>query len=348
MSKVNILVVGAGAIGGFLGAMLSKFPLKYRVALVARGAHYRAMKEHGGLQITINSESEKPEYFLAKDLQLYENLAQAENSAPYDIIFLAVKAHQLIDIAVDKSWKNLLHDRTILVPLQNGLPWYLFLVRPSNDKLCGTRLKSVDPTGELERAFASRRIVGCIAMPACTVPKPGYIEHEHGWAFPLPASEQAQFVAKVLKDVGFRPKCHDDFEAELWLKSLGSAIFNPVSALTGAVLGEFADDPRVVSLTYRIMDEVRSVAKAVGKQIPVSNEQRLKGATRIGHHKTSMLQDVEAGKSTLEIDALVSSVIEIAEITNTSVPTLSVIYDLIRMKQRALARAGQHPPKARL
>ena len=339
----KFLIVGAGAIGGFLGAVLSR-ENSYQVTMIARGAHLQAMKKNG-LHVKLNSLSKTPESFVATRINYAANLQDSLKYGPFDVVFLCVKAQQLIDIARDPYWLKTLHDRTILVPLQNGLPWYLFLSRPASDPFHGIRLKSVDPTGELEKAFETRRIVGCIAMPASTLVEPGVIDHEHGWSFPLPADPQAKIVAELISKVGFRPKCHENFEEELWLKSLGSAIFNPVSALTGAVLGEFADDPKIVAFTYKVMNEVRSVASAIGITIPVTNEKRLQGATRIGDHKTSMLQDVEAGKPSLEIDALVASVVEVAEIAKVNVPTLEVILNLVRMKQRSLAREAAKKAK---
>ena len=342
-AETRFLVVGAGAIGGFIGACLSRVP-EFRVTLIARGPHYHAMKAEG-LKVTLEGHSKTPSEFVAKDLNVCMNLEQSAPHGPFDVVLLAVKAHQLIDIARDRFWKANIHAETVLVPLQNGLPWYMFLVRPVTDKFHGTRLKCVDPTGELEAAFESQRIVGCIAMPACSIDRPGHILHEHGWSFPLPSGPKAQLLADQLRKGGFQPRCYEDFEVELWVKIVGSAFFNPASALTGAVLGDFAQDPRIVSLTYRVMDEVRAVAKAVGKTIPVSNERRLKGAAKIGDHKTSMLQDVEAGKSALEVEALVGTVVEIAELTKTPVPTLSVVYDLMCMKQRSLKRAEEQRQK---
>jgi len=332
----KILIVGAGAIGGFLGAVLSREP-SYEVVMIARGEHLQKMKQ-SGLTVVLNSLSKTPETFVANRLQLCPNIEASIKHGPFDVIFLCVKAHQLIDIARDAHWLKTLHENTLLVPLQNGVPWYTFLSRSPLDPFHGTQLKSVDPTGELERAFETRRIVGCIAMPACTIVEPGVIHHEHGWNFPLPASPGAKKVADIITKVGFTPRCHENFEEEIWLKSLGSAVFNPVSALTGATLGEFADDPKVLEFTNSCMDEVRATAKSVGVDIGISNERRLRGATRIADHKTSMLQDVEAGKPNIEVDALTASVVEVAEITKTPVPTLRVVLSMIRMKQRSMAR----------
>lgn len=335
----RFLIVGAGAIGGFIGAVLTR-ESSYQVVLIARGAHLEAMKKNG-LHVTLNSLSNQPERFVTKRISLAADLKEAGQNGPFDVIFLCVKAQQLVDIARDAHWPKLLHERTLLVPMQNGIPWYLFLARPKGDPFAGVRLKSVDPTGELEKAFETSRIVGCIAMPAATLHQPGHVEHEHGWLLPLPASAEARNLARLLEKVGLQPKCYENFEEELWIKSLGSAIFNPVSALTGSVLGDFGATAETIAFTYHVMDEVRAVAKSVGITISVSNEKRLKGAVRIADHKTSMLQDVEAGKTALEIDALVAGVVEVAHLTKTHVPTLETILLLIRMKQRSLERQAK-------
>jgi len=343
--EVTFLVIGAGAIGGFLGACLAHRVPNYKVTMMARGEHHRVMKE-SGLHVKLNTLSKNPESFVTRDVRICQNLEESSEFGPYDVIFLAVKAQQLIDIARDRFWSKLIRDDTIIVPLQNGIPWYVFLTRPKGDPFYQVRLKSVDPTGGLEKAFDSNKLVGCIAMPASTLVRPGYIEHEHYWMFPMPDTPLAKRLAGYLSRAGFEPQCSRNFEEELWIKVLGSAIVNPVSALTGATLGEFADEPEIFQLFLQVMEEVRKVAKSVGITISVTSERRLRAAARIKDHKTSMLQDVEMGRTSLEIDALVGSVIEISKITKTEIPNLYLIYQLVRMKQRSMERQSRE--KARL
>lgn len=339
----SFLIVGAGAIGGFIGGMLARQdPVGNHVVLIARGPHYHAMKKNGGLHLTVNSDDQhKPrESFFIQGLVLHQKLAEVELKTGFDVVFLCVKAHQLQAVAEDEHWRGMINPHTRIITLQNGLPWFLFLSRPPANEFYGRRLTCVDPGAVLERAFPSQQVVGGVAMPACHIESPGVIVHTRMWQ--LPMSAKPDFCGgQQLCEAGFDCQYFADFESELWLKILGSAIFNPVSALTGATLGEFSSTDFAKRFTLRGMEEVRAVAKSVGVTIPVDSERRLRGASKITSHKTSMLQDAEAGKPGLEFQALIGTVVEIAGWTQTPIPTLSVVYDLIRMKENSLQRANK-------
>jgi 2-dehydropantoate 2-reductase len=359
-----ILIVGAGAIGGFIGGALAALSsnnntTNNKVTLLARGQHLKALQQQKGLKLIIDAESNKKKksYFITENINAVGNLSEAyekNNQKPFDIIFLTVKAHQLLDIARDPAWKRNIHSHTIIVPLQNGIPWYTFLQLPSSHPFSGRQLKSVDPTGELAMAFPTSQVIGAIAMPACTMRVPGEVIHEGNWAIPIANGYNpvmAQQLIDVMSNCGFKMQPHQDFLEELFIKSLGSAIFNPASALTGATLGELADEHDIFArqLCLDAMTEIRSVAKIAmqGKEISITNEQRLRGAGKLGFHKTSMLQDVLAGKYELEIECIVGAVVEVSSWCNIKTPVLATLYRLIKLKQRVMmnevvARNQQH------
>lgn len=332
---MKICVVGAGAIGGLLGARLAQ--AGHPVSLVARGPHLAAIRERG-LKLIQGGEE-----IVAKGLAATDNPAELP---PHDVILLALKAHQIAAVVDDLP--GLFTDAGVLVTLQNGIPWWYFQKLDSGAEYAGRAVNSVDPGGALARAIDPERIIGCIAYPAAVVAEPGVIRHIEGSRFPVGEpdgadSERVGRVARMLTGAGFKSPVLPDIRAEIWLKLWGNLCFNPISALTHASLEAICRFPASRDLAAVMMREAQAVAARLGIDFRVSVERRIQGAERVGRHKTSMLQDVEAGKA-LEIDGLLGAVIELAEMTGTEVPALKSIYacaslldDTIRREQIAIA-----------
>ena len=311
---MRFAIVGAGATGGFLGAHLAR--AGEDVLLIARGAHLEAMRSRG-LRV-LGPEGE----FTAKP-ECSDDLAAISSA---ETVFITLKAHQLPPVA-ERLGAALAPGATV-VSAQNGIPWWYFPDRV---------LESVDPGGAVSRAIPRERVLGCVVYPATQLEGPGVVRHVEGNRFTLgepdgSRSERAQAISAALGRAGLKAPVSTRIAQELWLKLLGNATFNPVSALTGASLGRMATDGR--DLVESLMREVAAVAAAVDVELPLSIEKRIEGAAEVGEHKTSMLQDVEAGKPT-EIDALVGSIVEIARDRGVAVPGLEALYRLVKLLEAA-------------
>lgn len=335
-------------------AAMMKLSNQYHVTLVARGLHGEKIKKEG-LTLITDSHDDKRETktrLVWMDEVAY-HLADIPHGETFDIVVLAVKANQLRPIAVDAHFPRLITKATAIVTIQNGLPFYLFL-QGKNGPLEGRRLTSVDPDGALERAFPPTQIVGCVALPASRIVSPGVIEHENGWAFPMDGflRDKSAIVKRVFETSGFTVKLNPDFDVELWTKVLGSAIFNPVCAITGATLRQLATSEFRTTCAMG-MEEVRAIAEfAMGRPLGVSNEQRLRGAARVGDHKPSMLQDVEAGRTDIELAGIVSTVIEIGSWrgsrgtgSSPPPPVLFTIQELTKLKILVMQEEQQQAKK---
>eukprot|EP00186_Timspurckia_oligopyrenoides_P005044 CAMPEP_0182441514 /NCGR_PEP_ID=MMETSP1172-20130603/489_1 /TAXON_ID=708627 /ORGANISM="Timspurckia oligopyrenoides, Strain CCMP3278" /LENGTH=331 /DNA_ID=CAMNT_0024635857 /DNA_START=164 /DNA_END=1159 /DNA_ORIENTATION=- len=259
---------------------------------------------------------------------------------PQDFIFLAVKQHQLIPIL--DSLKPLIHSNSIIIPLQNGVPWWFFQSYTFQKSLQNTPLHSIDPhPHSLFHSFDPSQIVACVVYPAATIIAPGEIEHEDGWRLPVgdivsrelldsEIESNAKIVSNVLEDGGFKSFVLDEIRSEIWLKLWGSAVFNPVSALCHASLGTLCGWSGIETWMKLVMEEVQNVGEKVGCKMRVSLEKRLIGAAKVGDHKTSMLMDVEFGRKS-ELEPILGAVIEIAALTNTPVPRLDTLYNLMKL-----------------
>ena len=248
-----------------------------------------------------------------------------------DLVILALKAHQIVEIA--EQLPRLYHDDTVVLPLQNGIPWWFF--QKFGGPFDGRRIVALDPEGVLERNIPVERIVGAIAYPAAERDAPGVIRLVEGDRFPVgeldgERSARAQAIAQSLGAAGFKSRVLSDIRAHLWVKAWGNMAFNPISALTGTTLAQICRYPATRALAGRIMLEAAEVATALGLELRVSVEQRIEGAEKVGEHKTSMLQDVEAGRA-LEIDPLVGTFVELGELTRTPMPATSAIYELVSL-----------------
>jgi 2-dehydropantoate 2-reductase len=323
---VKIAVLGAGAIGGFLGARLARAGVD--VVLIARGPHLKTMRDSGLRVVEAGGD-------WAVRVDATDDFAAMRDA---DAVFVTLKAHSLPPVA-ERMAENL-GDETAVVSAQNGIPWWYFQ-RHGGD-LEGIHLETVDPGGVIARAIDPRRVIGCVVYPATSLVSPGVVRHTEGERFSLGELDGAQSprsldLSRVLVSAGLKAPVQPKIRAELWLKLLGNAVFNPLSALTRATLGDMAQSPLVADVVRAAMQEVDAVARRVGIGISVSIDQRIKGAARVGDHKTSMLQDLEAGRP-MEIDALTGSVVELGDRLGIPVPHLRTLYSAVKLLQSSAPR----------
>src|SRR5215475_13612456 len=303
--EMRFAVVGAGAIGAFVGAMLAKSGED--VTLIARGAHLRAMQEH--------------------DVRVRGSLGEFEarpavtddpaSIGAVDVALLTLKAHSLIEMA--------------------------------------PRLSTVDPGGVISRYLDPALTIGCVVYPSTIIAEPGVVEHIEGTRFAIgepdgSKSERCRRIADAFIKAGLRCPIRADIRHDMWVKLMGNVAFNPISALTRATLVEIVQCPETRALAAEIMTEAESVAKRLGVDIGVSVEQRIEGAEKVGHHKTSMLQDVEAGRP-LELEAIVGAVVELGGKMGLSLPGARTVYACVKLlaqsaPNRMSPRNDESPPGA--
>jgi 2-dehydropantoate 2-reductase len=257
-----------------------------------------------------------------------------EAAGPQDAVILALKAHDIDEVAADLP--SLFGPDTFVVTIQNGIPWWYF--QRHGGPYEGHRLEALDPTGVIEEHIHPDRIIGCVAYPAAAVREPGVIQHVEGGRFPIgeldgTESARCEALVQVLEDAGFRSRVIADIRSELWLKAWGTLSFNPISALTRATLVDICRFPQTRELAATMMKEAQEIAGKLGIEFRRTIERRIAGAEGVGAHKTSMLQDVEAGLP-LEVEALVGSVIELARLTETPAPTIKAVYACTKLLER--------------
>jgi 2-dehydropantoate 2-reductase len=325
---VRIAILGAGAIGGFLGARLAKHGAD--VVLIARGPHLAAMRSDGLRLIEPDGES----VVRVEATDDFGALAQA------GAVFVTLKAHSLP--AVAERLARAIGPSTLVVSAQNGLPWWYFQ-RHGGD-LEGMHLETVDPGGVVARAIDPRNVIGCVVYPATSLVDPGVVKHVEGERFSLgeldgTRSDRLVALSRVLTGAGLKAPVQPRIRQELWLKLLGNAVFNPVSALTRSTLGEVATSELVAGVVRSAMEEVDAVARRVGIEVEMSIDQRIQGAARVGAHKTSMLQDLEAGRAT-EIDPMVGSVVELGDRLGVDVPHLRTLYANVKLLEKSILSTG--------
>lgn len=317
-STLEVCVVGAGAVGGLIGGKLALAGAD--VTLVDRGSHRRALEETGLRLVAPDGRRTQTEDLATRDAPPADR--------PMDLVVLGVKSYDLPAIAPTVS--GVVGPETAILPVQNGIPWWYF--HRFGGDLEGHRLTAADPDGLLERHVDSDRVIGCVPFVAATVVEPGTIHHTEGEWFPvgeLDGAEtvRAQGVASLFERAGLRSRVLEDVRSELWLKALGNLAFNPISALARATLAEVCREPATRALARAMMEEAKPVAEDLGVEFRRSIEDRIDGAEAVGDHRTSMLQDLERGRR-LELEALVGTVIELADLTDRSVPTIETIYAL--------------------
>ena len=326
---MKICVVGAGAIGGMLAVKFAR--TGHEVSVIARGAHLEAIRKQGLRYI------EGDEEVIVEDLNATDDLGAIKDQ---DVVLLAVKGHQIE--AVADQLMPMLAAEGVIVTLQNGIPWWYF--QKLDGEYAGNIVRTVDPDGKLAATIDPDRIIGCIAYPAASLDGPGVIRHIEGIRFPLgeldgSKSERLQALCDAFNQAGFKSRLITDIRSEIWLKLWGNLTFNPVSALTHSTLVDICQFPPTRELAAQMMTEAQQVAEKLGAVFRVSIDKRIDGAESVGKHKTSMLQDLEAGKA-LEIDGMLGVVIELGEQTGTPTPTLRAVMALVGLLDKTLREEG--------
>jgi len=326
---MRFLVAGAGAIGAYIGARMAH--AGFDVTLFARGPHLRAMQEHG---VQVRSSDGD---FVARPTMA----SSLEEVGPVDVVFLGVKAHGLPQLAPQLT--PVLGPETAVVSTQNGIPWWYF--QGFGGELEGLRLERIDPGGVISSAIEARRVLGSIVYFSTEISSPGVVQHIEGNRISLgepngSRSDRCRQIAEALIASGLRCPVTTRIRPEIWVKVLGNASLNPVSALTRATLVQMHRDPGVSSVIRNIMQEVEALSNKLGMELPVSIDQRMAGAEKVGEHKTSMLQDLEGGRP-LELEALVGAVVELGERVGLGMHCTRTVYSCTKLL--AQSAASQKP-----
>lgn len=322
---MKICIFGAGALGGYMAAKLAGVGAD--ISLVARGPHLAALQSKG---LTLIEDGRA---------QTYKERAtdDAASLGPQDYVILTLKAHSVP--AVVGQITPLLGPESPLVSGVNGVPWWYF--HRLGGPLEGTRLHSVDPGGVQWDGFGPDRVLGCVVYPAAEVTEPGTITHVEGNRFSLgePSGEKsarAEALSKVLTEAGLKAPVRPRLRDEIWVKLWGNLSFNPISALTHATLDVLCTDPGTRAVARGMMVEAQVIAAKLGVTFPIDVDRRIAGGAAVGAHRTSMLQDLLAGRP-MEIEALVGSVAELGQLTETPTPTIDTVLALMRLRAKTAA-----------
>ena len=326
---MKICIYGAGAIGGYLAHALAQAE-GVELSIIARGPHLEAINANG---LTLVKDGEP------KTVKV-NGTSNAADLGPQDAVFNSLKAHQAWGSA--DALKPLLGPETVVVTCQNGVPWWYF--HKIGGEYEGRTLDAVDRGDRQWNAIGPERAIGCSVYPATEIAEPGVIKHIYGDKFALgePSGETTDRITKLsalMEEGGLRAPVLDDIRSELWLKLWGNLCFNPISALTRATLDVVATDPGTRALAKRMMLEGQEIAEKLGSSFRVDVERRINGAAKVGAHRTSMLQDLEAGKP-MEIDALVTAVQEMGQIVGVPTPALAGTLALV---QQLASTQGLYP-----
>ena len=325
---MRFAVVGAGAIGGYLGARLSA--AGEDVTFIARGANLAAIRAHGLRLIEEDGTQQPP-----ARAQATEHPAEA---GPHDVILLTLKAHQVS--AVAPALHHLCHETTTIVTMQNGIPWWYF--HKHGGEYEGKPVLSADPDGGIARSIDPARIIGSVVYPAANLIEPGVVQVVEGNRFSLgeldgTTTPRAQAIAASLIKAGFKAPITQDIRGEIWLKLWGNLSFNPISALTHATLEEICRFARTRNLAAQMMTEAQTIAGKLGVTFKISIDKRIAGAERVGAHKTSMLQDIEQGRP-IELEAVVGAVVELGQLTGTPTPAIGAVYACAALLANTLSK----------
>jgi len=321
---VKVAVYGAGAIGGYLAAALAR-SADVEVTLIARGQTLQAVKQHG-LRI-----------YLDEELHTFTNLRATDDPAEaglQDYVILALKAPVVRHVA--DAMQPMLGDATAIVSAMNGVPWWYF--HAHGGELDGASLQSVDPNGELSQKLPPWRCIGCVVYPAAEIVGPGVIRHEYGNRFMLgepdgSRSERVQALSRAMTAGGLKAPVRPRIRDDIWLKLWGNVSFNPISVLTTGTLVQIATEAGTRAVARAVMEEAQAVATALGVKLSVDVDTRIKWAADVGEHKTSMLQDLERGR-TMELDAMVTAVSEIGDLLGIDTPTIDTVLGLAIQRAR--------------
>lgn len=328
---MKICIYGAGAIGGFLGSGLAAAGVD--VTLIARGAQLAALRARG--LTLLRGEERCTVAVRATD--------DPREAGVQDYVILTVKAHAVAPAL--PQIRALLGPDTAVVTAQNGILWWYFWRHPG--PLADRHLESADPDGRIWSALGPERAIGCVVYPSCELVEPGVVRHLEGERFMLgepdgSKSERVVALGRALTAAGFKAPVRPRIRDDIWFKLLGNATFNPVSVLTGATLEQMGRQEAGRGVIRRMMAEAMAVATALGVSFPMDVERRIDGAVAVGAHKTSMLQDYEAGKA-LELDALVGAVSEIGRLVGVPTPAIDMALALVRLRLAASAGGVQAP-----
>ena len=325
---MKICIFGAGAIGGYMGAKLARAGAE--VSLVARGPHLAAMRDKGLTLIEEAGSFTVP--VTASD--------DPADLGPQDYVIVTLKAHSVPPVV--GRMQPLIGPDTCIVSGVNGVPWWYF--HGIDGPLAGTRLETVDPGGAQWEGFGPERVLGCVVYPAAEVSEPGTVRHIEGNRFSLgePSGEKsprALRLSEALQAVGLKAPVRPRIRDEIWVKLWGNLSFNPISALTHATLDVLCTDPGTRQVARDMMLEAQTIAEKLGVKFPIDVDRRIDGGAAVGAHRTSMLQDLDAGRP-MEIDALVASVQELGRLTDTPTPTIDTVLALIRLRARSAGLYG--------
>lgn len=319
---MKICIFGAGAIGGYVGAKLAHAGAD--VSLVARGPHLAAMRENG-LTLIEESGTTNVKVTVSDD---------PADLGPQDYVIVTLKAHSVP--AIVGKMKPLIGKNTTIVSGVNGVPWWYF--HKIGGALEGTRLESVDPGSAQWDGFGPDNVLGCVVYPAAEVSEPGVVKHIEGNRFSLgepdgSKSDRALALSKALTEAGLKAPVRPKLRDEIWTKLWGNLSFNPISALTHATLDVLCTDAGTRQVARTMMLEAQTIAEKLGVRFPVDVDRRIDGGAAVGAHRTSMLQDMDAGRP-MEIDALVRSVQELGMITQTPTPIIDTVLALTQLRAR--------------
>jgi 2-dehydropantoate 2-reductase len=325
---MKFAVLGAGAIGGYVGASLAEGGSD--VTLIARGEHLRAMRSRG-----VRVESPRGDF-----TSYVPATSDFDAMADADVIFVGLKANSLPEVAPELS--KVLRTDALVIGAQNGIPWWYF--QRHGGRFEGQRLQSVDPEGEMARAIPVANAVGCVVYCSTELVAPGVIRHIEGTRFAIgtpggEVTDRHRAISAAFSAAGLKCPIVRDLREHIWLKLIGNAAFNPVTTITRTTMGELARSPSATACARAVMEESAAVARALEIEFPVSIDQRMDGALAVGDHKTSMLLDWEAGKP-LELACMTGAIIEIADLVSVPVPTVRTVHTLTQ------AVAELRPPAA--
>ena len=330
---MRVCVLGAGAIGGWMGVKLAQ--AGHAVSVLARGATLAAIRAEG-LRLIEAGET------AAVKVAASDKPGDLTADAFPDLLIVAVKSQGLRDAALAAN--PLIGPNTIVLTAMNGVPWWFF--QRSDRPLAGTALASIDPTGEIAASIPSANVIGCVVHAACSVDAPGLIRHKMGTRLIIGEPDgAAQSVAQggisarlsalhtALTTAGFESEASADIQRDVWFKLWGNMTMNPVSAITGATTDLILDDPLTREFCSAVMREAKAIGEQIGIPIAQSPDERHAVTRKLGAMKTSMLQDVEAGRS-IELDALVAAVVEIGAKVGVPTPYTSALFGLARLNGR--------------
>ena len=315
---MKFVVLGAGAIGAFVGAALARGGSD--VTLIARGEHLRAMQARG-----VRVESPRGDFTI--QVPATGDFAAMTDA---DVVFVGLKAGSLPDVGPELA--KVLRSDASVIGAQNGIPWWYF--QRHGGSLDGHRLESVDPQGTVTAAVPVENVVGCVVYCSTEVIAPGVIRHIEGTRFAIgtpggDTTERCREVSTAFSAGGLKCPIAPNLREHIWLKLIGNAALNPITTIARVTMGELARSPSAKACVRAVMEESAAVAGALGIELPVSIDRRIEGALAVGDHKTSMLVDWEAGKP-LELDCMTGAIIEIADLVSGPVPTVRALHTLTK------------------